>query len=135
MEGKRCGSRIYKKGEELLKEDEYRIQNLISWILIFLLTINHPAYEKKEEEPDSALQRSRIKRGKETLSKYVYVRMKPHIKAALSAGDGTIRAPHWRRGHVRRLADGRVVPVQACLVNWEGDPEDPAAPAKKIYVV
>ena len=103
--------------------------------LLLLMMLNHPVYEKKEHDIDEALQRSRIKRGKETLSKYIYVNMKPHIKAALTAGDGSIRVPHWRRGHVRRLADGRVVPVQACIVNWEGEATDPGAPEKKIYVI
>lgn len=101
-------------------------------VMVLLMLINHPVYEKKEHDIDDKLQRARAKRGKVPLSKYIYVGMRPEIRAALTAGDGTIRSPHWRRGHVRRLGDGRVVPVQACLVNWDGDPEDVK---KKIYVM
>lgn len=111
------------------------ITDLAHWgtyvALVGMMMINHPAYEQNEVTPSAALNKARAKKGKPALSKYIYINMKPHIKAALSAGTGTVITPHWRRGHIRRLHDGRVVPVQACLVNWDGDPDEIR---KKIYV-
>jgi hypothetical protein len=99
--------------------------------LILLMTLNHPYFEKTGGEPSQALQKKRIKKGKTVLGKYIYVDMKSDIKKRLTTNTGSIRAPHWRRGHIRRLGDGRIVPVEACIVNWEGDPEEIQ---KKIYV-
>ena len=44
-------------------------------------------------------------------------------------GGWTVR-PHWRRGHIRRLADGRVIPIPPCCVNMED-----GVPVKPEYVV
>lgn len=100
-------------------------------VLQCLMLLNHPAYEQEKTEIAKSVNDKRERKGKTRLHNYIYVRMKKEIRDRIAAGEGGFRAPHWRRGHLRRLGDGRVVPVQACLVNWEdGD----SVPDKKIYV-
>jgi hypothetical protein len=96
-----------------------------------LMLLNHPVYDKELNEVSDAVNAKRERNGKARLSKYIYVNMRKQYKEALADGIGgyTVR-PHWRRGHVRKLRDGRVIPVQPCLVNWDGEIE----PDKKIYV-
>lgn len=118
-------------GDEKTLRQEQTAKMSVSACLIMLLLINHPVYRKEEVTISEKLQKSRVKKGKPRLSKYVKIGMKPHIREALRDGTGRTVAPHWRRGHLRTLASGHVVPVQAHLVNWDGDPEAP--PSKKAY--
>lgn len=107
---------------------------MVQSMLQCLMMLNHPVYEVETYEVDAAMNAKRARKGKTTFSRYIYVRMRPEIERALSEGGGGPRRPHWRRGHVRKLQDGRTVPVQAHLVNWKGDKSDPNAPKPKIYV-
>lgn len=82
-----------------------------------------PHYTQEKTEIDDKLQKARIKRGKETLRGYITVKMRKDIKEALNSGGGWTVKPHWRRGHVRTVKDGRKIPVRPCMVNWAGDAE------------
>jgi hypothetical protein len=95
-----------------------------------LMLLRHPYYEQETVETCPKINQRRERDGKSKLTKYIYIRMKKRIKDALSAGGYTVR-PHWRRGHVRHLNDGRIIPIQPCIVNFDGK----KIPNKKIYVV
>lgn len=104
-------------------------------VLTALLLLNHPVYEQESHMPNDKMQKSRERRGKSPLSKYIYIKMKKEYRDAIEKGGGDIRKPHWRRGHIRHLQDGRIIPVSPCLVNFDGDPLSTDAPKPKTYVV
>lgn len=94
------------------------------------MVLNHPVYYHERNEVNEAINSKRERKGKSRLSPYIYVKMNKDVKESLTNSDGTIRRPHWRRGHVRRLRSGIIVPVQACIVNYNG-----YVPNKKTYIV
>lgn len=126
---------ITKDGWPSIENDEMKARSgklFLHGAIQLLMMLGHPVYQQKAVEIDKATNEKRLRKGKSALSRYIYVNMKPEMKTRYLEGMGSPRAPHWRRGHVRKLGDGRIIPVQACLVNWDGEPE---AIDKKIYVV
>ena len=103
----------------------------IGTIVGALMLLNTKYAKKTEHKIDEKLNKNRIKNGKEPLCNYITVGLAPNKH--FDSGSGTHARPkaHWRRGHIRRLED-KVVAVQPCLVNWDGDPNEIQ---KKIYVV
>jgi len=120
--------------EQKLKTKEI-LSNTAKILIAALMMLNHPAYQKEKHTPDDKLQKARQKRGREKLSPYIYIKVRDDVRKAFEQGNGTVRCPHWRRGHVRRLHDGRVVAVQAHLVNFAGEIDSPDAPKPKMYII
>jgi len=79
---------------------------------------------KTTTAPNPKLNAARVKAGKTPLP---YV-TKIDLTSYRNAGDhkgGTHASPcaHLRRAHIRRIAkDGKLIPVAAALVNWDGSP-------------
>jgi len=94
-------------------------------LVMCLMAVNLPQYEHKEVKIAEKLNKRRAKRGKPPLKDYIQIQMRPEYRKALSAGEGIAKTPHWRRGHVRTLADGRKVPVKPCMVNFRGEDIEP----------
>lgn len=72
-----------------------------------------------EHQPAEALNRKRQKAGKMPLVTYKTLEIiAPSGRTESVASGGTHASPrvHLRRGHIRRLSDGRTVWVQACVV-------------------
>lgn len=71
--------------------------------------------------PNRRMNQKRTARGDRPLPETHVIRLDGHIDVrSLSEADGDVtRAsprPHYRRGHVRKLSDGRVTMVKACIV-------------------
>ena len=84
-------------------------------------------------EAPTTLNLKRAKRGRPSIGRTIVVSM---VDTAMRA-DGVDQqkaspVPHWRRGHLRRLPDGRIVPIAPSLVAWSSDW---AMPTPKDYVV
>lgn len=123
------------KIDNALEEQKELIHDASTACIIGLMLLNHPAYKQENIEISERLQKSRQKRKKDRLSKYIKVGMRKEYRDAIESGGGDIRKPHWRRGHIRTLQDGRKIPVQACLVNFDGDPLSIDAPQPKTYII
>lgn len=61
--------------------------------------------------PPEKLNKARVRSGKQALSEVVTVRIKDWKKGDQLGGQHASPRPHWRRGHVRRISDGKVVLV------------------------
>ena len=105
-------------------------------LLLFLggcMLLNMPYFDKQRVDIPEALAKARYKRGKPALRAYTTVKLRKDIADAMTDGQGGWKVrPHYRRGHIRRLSDGRAIPVMPCMVNFEGDD---AALKKNTYVV
>lgn len=100
---------------------------------VSIMIINSKHVEREHVEISEKLNKSRAKSGKPALKDYIVIKLTEETKRRLCDtvnGEKVFRRPHWRRGHLRHLGDGRIVPVSACIVNFNGEPVDP-----KLYVV
>ena len=74
----------------------------------------------RDHQPDAALNKKRAKAGKVPLVSYKTLEIVvPNTRyEGGGSGGGTHANPrvHLRRGHIRKIADGRTVWVQACVV-------------------
>lgn len=74
----------------------------------------------RDHKPDAALNKKRAKAGKVPLVSYKTLEIVvPNTRyEGGGSGGGTHASPrvHLRRGHIRKIADGRTVWVQACVV-------------------
>lgn len=74
----------------------------------------------RDHQPDAALNKKRAKAGKVPLVSYKTLEIVvPNTRyEGGGSGGGTHASPrvHLRRGHIRKIADGRTVWVQACVV-------------------
>jgi hypothetical protein len=77
---------------------------------------------ERVDKPNERINRKRISRGDSPLPETHVVFIDGITSKELSAlapSDGFVRSgprPHYRRGHVRKLSDGRVTMVSACIV-------------------
>ncbi len=91
-----------------------------------LIMLNHPFYEREHVEAPPKVNKKREESGKSKLTDYITIKLNAKVKAALGTdGSGSPRRPHWRRGHIRRLSTGAIVPVRPCMVNWRGEAIEP----------
>ncbi len=98
-----------------------------------IMIINSQHVEREPVVIAEKLNKSRAKSGKPALKDYIVIKLTEETKRRLCEtvnGEKVFRRPHWRRGHLRHLGDGRIVPVSACIVNFNGEHVDP-----KLYVV
>jgi hypothetical protein len=67
---------------------------------------------------EPSVQAKRIAQGRAPLPEYVTLKL-PKVNYATGHKGGTHASPipHWRRGHVRHLPNGKVTMVEACFVN------------------
>jgi hypothetical protein len=126
-----CGSPTeYKKSDPVTME---QLASFSCACMAIIMIINSHEVIRDEVIISEKLNKARAKTGKPLLNNYIVIRLSEEARRKLTQSeDGTItfRKPHWRRGHLRRLPTGRVVPVHACIVNWNGEPVEP-----KRYVV
>ena len=89
----------------------------LKWVTTsFVSLINSKSTQTTVSEPPEKLNKARARRGKAPMLSVRYVDV-PAIESTARGTGGTHASPrlHWRRGHMRRLAD-RLVPVSPCLV-------------------
>ncbi len=114
-------------------ENDRNIINVYNFFAAAIMIINSQHVEREPVEIPEKLNKSRAKSGKPALKDYIVIKLTEETKRKLCEtvnGEKVFRRPHWRRGHLRHLGDGRIVPVSACIVNFNGEPVDP-----KLYVV
>jgi hypothetical protein len=89
------------------------------------------AWRRTDPAPDK-LNRARRLRGKPEIRSQIIIDLTPEknlVRPPGSKGGWSVK-PHWRRGHVRTLADGRRVPIPPACVNM-----DEAIPVRPEYLV
>lgn len=98
--------------------------------LCYTLMLSMPQFTKEQVDIPRKLNRRREKRDLPALKGYTRIYLRREISQRLDRGQVVIR-PHWRRGHIRTLQDGRKIPIPATMVNWE----DPVTLPKNTYEV
>lgn len=101
--------------------------------MAIIMIINSHDVEREHVSIPEKLNKAREKSGKPSLKDYIIIKLSEASRERLKHTENgvvTYRKPHWRRGHLRHLRDGRIVPVSACIVNFNGDKVDP-----KTYIV
>jgi len=108
-------------------DDHVAIKRWMSEVaLMSLIVINLPQYDHNKVVISEKLQRAREKRGKPRLRDYIQLSLKKEYTDARKASGGRSGvAPHWRRGHLRRLPTGKVTSVQPCIVGFNGQAVKP----------
>ncbi|GAA5666010.1 hypothetical protein Brsp07_04519 [Brucella sp. NBRC 14130] len=91
-----------------------------------------PQAIRSEQPAPDRLNKQRASKGKTPIGPVIVIDVRASKQAAsMRKGEGGwIVRPHWRRGHLRHLADGRVIPIPPCCVNMED-----GIPVKPEYVV
>jgi len=71
----------------------------------------------------SRLKQNRIKKGKTKLFEHKTLQIKLNKTQNLNKGIGSHNSPrpHIRRGHIRRLPTGKIIWIQPCFINANGD--------------
>lgn len=122
-------ARITASGREVRGHDgrpqdlTFAMFKVFNWLWLALNTRN---ITKRIAEPAARLNRARVKAGKQPLERVTYVDAGQYVTALretrrleqAGAGDGR-RSPrmHLRRAHLRHLADGKIIPVSAAIIN------------------
>lgn len=91
-----------------------------------------PQAVRREEPAPDRLNKQRAQKKKPPIGPVIVIDVRASQQASESRkGEGgwTVK-PHWRRGHIRHLADGRLIPIPPCCVNMET-----GIPIKPEYVV
>lgn len=118
-------------------EAEQNIKTLgivIDLALACILMMSMPHYTREKHEVPPKVNAKRIKNGKAPYQGWTKISLRREIVEAMNRGSmerGFTMRPHWRRGHIRTLGDGRKIPVRPCMINFEGDGEL----EKNIYFV
>lgn len=108
------------------KDDFDALQYAVEMFYQLLISLNHPVYEQEFVKAAEKVNKVREDKGKRKLIDFITVKMNAKVKQSLGThADGTIRVPHWRRGHLRRLSSGRITSVRPCMVNWRGEDIQP----------
>lgn len=99
-------------------------------VLSFCMILNTKYFEKKETIVPYKLNVARKKRGKIALRNYITVSLRKDIVSENGeiCGNHKTPIPHWRRGHIRKYKDGKIITVRPTIVNFNG-----ATPIKKQY--
>lgn len=102
-------------GDQWLDED---LARSFEPLLEFCLTVNCQNVQTAEVAPPAKLNAKRVKHGKPPLDSYHVLVLPGTESDEGQSGAGLRQGPrvHWRRGHLRRLGDGRVIWVRHALV-------------------
>ncbi|MCB8877415.1 hypothetical protein [Acidisoma silvae] len=90
------------------------------------------AWRRAEPAPEK-LNRQRLLKGRPEIRSQILIDLRPSHNRPRSEDQphgGWSVKPHWRRGHIRALSDGRRVPIPPCCVNMEE-----GIPVKPEYVL
>lgn len=89
--------------------------NLIAAIML----LNSKFTRKTNTEVSEKLNKKRQKNNRPQLLSYTTVDLRDLIISTERGGTHASPRPHWRRGHIRTLQNGKKIPIEPCLVNWE----------------
>jgi len=117
---------------ETEQEQRNRGSNSLDPLVVMLRLLADASIPITVTEAPDRLNRARAKQGKYLIPGHTTVHTKDYIaslRAATAArragGGGTHASPtaHWRRAHVRHLADGKIISVRSSRVNWRDHDE------------
>lgn len=102
-------------GEEWLDAD---LARSFEPLLEFCLTVNCQNVQMRAVAPPVKLNAKRVKKGKLPLDSYHVLVLPGAEREESLGGESNPQGPraHWRRGHIRRLGDGRVIWIRHALV-------------------
>jgi len=112
---------------ETEQEQRNRGSNSLDPLVVMLRLLADASIPITVTEAPDRLNRARAKQGRHLIPGHTTVHTKDYIaslRAATAArragGGGTHASPtaHWRRAHVRHLADGKIISVRSSRVNW-----------------
>jgi hypothetical protein len=89
------------------------------WLFCCIGVLNGRGIVQREVREPIRLNAKRQAKGGPPIFGYRWITIDPtQIKLPGYSADGSHASPrlHWRRGHIRRLGDGRIVMVRPCLV-------------------
>ncbi|GEM_PF-6397100 len=107
-------------------------ENGIGIVKAVLGALATPQAIRREEPAPEKLNKQRAKKGREAIRPVIIIDVRASQQAVSMRrveGSYTVR-PHWRRGHIRHLSDGRLIPIPPCCVNMET-----GVPIKPEYLV
>lgn len=73
-----------------------------------------------DHKPDAKLNKARVKKGKTPLFEYKVLKINTQVSATdANDSSGTHASPrtHLRRGHIRKLKNGKTIWVNGCVVS------------------
>lgn len=73
---------------------------------------------------NAAMNARRVRRGKRPFFEWTTVKVEPRAPSEHQGGTHASPKPHMRRGHVRRLKDGRVITIKNCIINRHKMPDE-----------
>lgn len=99
--------------------DERRSVVVGIYLTVTALLLSRDVHHRVEPAPVK-LNKHRARKGKSPIPERHFITIRPGaVHRAKGDGHGTHASPrtHWRRGHVRRLATGKITAVAPCIVN------------------
>ncbi len=108
------------------------VENGFATVKALIGALATPQAIRTEEPAPAKLNKARLAKGKPPISTVIKIDVRASRQAAAqrkSEGGWSVK-PHWRRGHLRHLANGKIVPIPPCCVNMED-----GVPVKPEYVV
>lgn len=108
------------------------VENGIGIVKALLGALATPQAIRREEPAPDKLNKQRAKKGRVPIRPVILIDVRASQHAASARrGEGsyTVR-PHWRRGHIRHLPNGKLTPIPPCCVNMET-----GVPIKPEYLV
>lgn len=114
-----------------LEADQARVSNLVEPVATMLYLLANSSVRVGRWNPPTKQNLARIKAGRPSLPSHTVVEAGDYVTALRAHQASDVQAgghhaspvAHWRRGHRRLLASGRVVPVAASHVNWRDGAE------------
>jgi hypothetical protein len=124
---------IQPKRHDKYKDRVQDIHDVVGTLIAICGFLNFKGLTKHETAIDAAINARRVAAGKKALHSYTTIRIDPDAENRRTnlGGSHASPAPHWRRGHVRRLGEGRLTVVRPCIVNSTLD----ALPPPSNYIV
>ena len=113
-------------------EQRNRGSNSLDPLVTMLRLLADAAIPVTHVPAPAKLNAARAKKGRHLIPSHNVVHTKDYIsafqsrayvKAAAKGGKHASPVAHWRRGHVRHLSSGKLVPVKASKVNWRTEEE------------
>lgn len=133
----RAGKGVAARSVDDLPGAERGFIEIICDFLALVVMLHANGVETRETAAPERLNKQRVKKGLPAIQsiREVFVRVGNRVVRPSGVEDGgrghASPRCHWRRGHVRRLPEGRITNVRPCLVGTIAGAE----PAPKEYVV
>jgi len=93
-------------------------QCAVAAVITTLMLMATKNVKKEKIDISEKLQKARSKKKKPPLSGYTVINLDGLMKKNMDGTHSSPR-PHWRRGHIRTLQNGRKIPIPPTLINAE----------------